>query len=216
MASTRSRTVSGSERLAVVAVAWASGAVVAGQFLPWRTAALAGWDLGACVLLAWVWATAGRFTAGETRELATREDGSRVATSLALLTASVASLLGAGGAALDASSARAAERTASLMIGGVTVFLSWGVVQTVFALRYAHEYYRSPLGGIDFGDPDSDPDYQDFAYLALTIGMTFQVSDTTIRDRVIRRTATRHALLAYLFGAVILAVMVNVIAGLVR
>ncbi len=98
----------------------------------------------------------------------------------------------------------------------LTVALSWALVQTVFALRYAHEYYTAPVGGIDFKTKDEQPDYQDFAYVAFTVGMTFQVSDTDIQARRIRRTVLRHALLAYLFGAVILAVMVNVIASLLN
>ncbi len=101
-------------------------------------------------------------------------------------------------------------------IGGLTVVVSWSVVHTVFALRYAREYYSTPVGGIDFKSDDEEPDYQDFAYVAFTVGMTFQVSDTDVQARPIRRTVIRHALLAYLFGAVILAVAVNVIAGFVQ
>ena len=89
-------------------------------------------------------------------------------------------------------------------------------MHTVFALRYAHEYYTDPVGGIDFKTRDERPDYLDFAYVAFTVGMTFQVSDTDVQARRIRRTVLRHALLSYLFGAVILAVVVNVIAGVVQ
>jgi uncharacterized membrane protein len=85
----------------------------------------------------------------------------------------------------------------------------------VFTLRYAHEYYTEPVGGIDF-KTDEPPDYQDFAYVAFTIGMTFQVSDTDVQGRKIRRTVLKHSLLSYLFGAVILAVLINVIAGIVK
>jgi len=72
------------------------------------------------------------------------------------------------------------------------------------------------VGGIDFKTDDEQPDYRDFAYVAFTVGMTFQISDTDIQTRVIRRTVLRHALLAYLFGAVILAVAINLIANLVK
>ncbi|MEO7556753.1 MAG: DUF1345 domain-containing protein, partial [Acidimicrobiales bacterium] len=67
--------------------------------------------------------------------------------------------------------------------------------------------------GIDFND-DAEPDYRDFAYLAFTIGMTYQVSDTDLKTKEIRRTALRHALLSYVFGTAIIAVMINVVAGL--
>ena len=88
------------------------------------------------------------------------------------------------------------------------------VVHTAFALRYAHLFYTEPVGGIAFKGSDCDPDYRDFAYVAFTIGMTFQVSDTDIETRTIRGMVLRHALLSYLFGAVIVAVMVNSVAGL--
>jgi uncharacterized membrane protein len=86
-------------------------------------------------------------------------------------------------------------------------------VHTLFTLRYAELYYTGPDGGVDFNE-GNPPRYVDFAYLAFTIGMTFQVSDTDIRAYPIRATALRHALLSYLFGAVVLASTVNLLAGL--
>ena len=91
--------------------------------------------------------------------------------------------------------------------------VSWGVVHTTYALKYARLYYRGPNGGVDFHDP-VEPAYKDFAYLAFTVGMTFQVSDTEINAREIRATILKQALLSYLFGAVILAVTINLLAGL--
>ena len=91
--------------------------------------------------------------------------------------------------------------------------LSWLLVHTVFTLRYALLYYTGRDGGIDFNQ-SAPPCYSDFAYLAFTLGMTFQVSDTDLKTPNIRRTALRQALLSYLFGAVILAATVNLIAGL--
>ena len=95
----------------------------------------------------------------------------------------------------------------------ISVAVSWFTVHTVFMLRYALLYYTAPTGGIDFNQ-EAPPDYRDFAYVALTLGMTFQVSDTSVQDSQIRATVLRHTLLSYLFGAVILAVVVNLIAGL--
>jgi len=74
----------------------------------------------------------------------------------------------------------------------------------------------TPIDGIDFKNDGEPPDYQDFAYVGFTVGMTFQVSDTDVKAQTIRRTVLRHAPLSYLFGAVILAVIINVIAGLLR
>jgi uncharacterized membrane protein len=91
--------------------------------------------------------------------------------------------------------------------------MAWVSVHTVYLLRYARLYYSSPEGGIDFHD-DAAPGYLDFAYLALTVGMTFQVSDTTLTDKRLRRAALHHALLSYLFGTVVVAITVNSVAAL--
>jgi uncharacterized membrane protein len=95
---------------------------------------------------------------------------------------------------------------------------SWPRARTRPALRYADLNYRSRAAGIAFGEQDGQerPTYRDFAYVAFTIGMTYQVSDTTLRDRRIRRTVLAHALLSYLFGVVIVGGSVNLIAGLLR
>ena len=90
------------------------------------------------------------------------------------------------------------------------------VVNAVYTLRYADLHFRSREAGIGFGDPDGQepPTYRDFAYVAFTIGMCYQVSDTTVRDRRIRGTVLSHAFLSYVFGVVIVAGSVNLIAGL--
>lgn len=98
-----------------------------------------------------------------------------------------------------------------------TLAVSWLVTHVVFALRYAHEYYQTAPGGLhgglDFpgGEP---PDYWDFLYFAIVIGMTFQVSDVQITDRKLRRLATVHGLLGFLFNTIIVALTVNLAAGL--
>jgi uncharacterized membrane protein len=94
-----------------------------------------------------------------------------------------------------------------------SVLLSWATVHTIFTLRYARLYYAPPVGGIGF-PADDQPNYADFGYVAFTIGMTYQVSDTDLAKRPIRRAALHHALLSYLFGAVILAVTVSLVASI--
>src|SRR5215207_1443512 len=100
----------------------------------------------------------------------------------------------------------------------LTVVLSWTVVNTVFTLRYADQTFGSEDAGIAFGDADrpEGPTYREFAYVAFTIGMCYQVSDTTVRDHRIRRTVLSHALLSYAFGAAIVGGSVNLIAGLIQ
>ena len=94
----------------------------------------------------------------------------------------------------------------------VSVVLSWAAVHVVFTLRSARLYHAQD-GGIDF-HADAPPDFKDFLYVALTIGMTFQVSDTDLNAKSIRMTAIRHALLSYLFGVVVVSTTINVIATL--
>jgi uncharacterized membrane protein len=99
----------------------------------------------------------------------------------------------------------------------LTVVLSWTVINTVYTLRYADENFRSTPAGIAFGGGDGhQPGYRDFAYVAFTIGMCYQVSDTVLRDPGVRRAALTHALVSYLFGVVIIAGSVNLISGLFR
>jgi uncharacterized membrane protein len=203
-----------------VVVAVASGAVtgtVVARFAPWQLAVLVGWDVAALTVVVGVWATVARFTPDQTRHIATREDDSRTASELLLLGAAIASLAGVALAFAKAQEGDPLYRPLLMTMGIATIALSWALVHTVFALRYAHLYYAEPEGGIDFKTGGAeDPDYLDFAYTAFTVGMTFQVSDTDVTRRDIRRAVLRHALLAFLFGAVILASAVNVIATFVN
>jgi uncharacterized membrane protein len=186
--------------------------VVSFVFLSWQLSVLLGFDAAAIYLIAIVFALIGRFDAARTRASATREDDSRFAAQFALLLASVFALVAVAFELSFASSAEGAYKAVLVTVGLATVALSWLVVHGVYTLRYAHLYYTDPVGGVDFKCND-EPDYRDFAYLAFTVGMTFQVSDTDITRPNIRHTILRHALLSYLFGAVILAVLVNSIAS---
>lgn len=100
-----------------------------------------------------------------------------------------------------------------------TLLLSWLVTHVTFAFRYAHEFYARDLGGpdvdrgLDFPS-ETEPDYLDFLYFSLVLGMTFQVSDVQITSRKLRRVATLHGLISFLFNTVIIAFTVNIAAGL--
>ena len=204
-------------RRAVVAVgAGVIGYGVSAPFIPWQAAILIGWLAMATAFVGSVMReTWGRDPAG-TAALATREDDSRATADILLVSAAVVSLGGIAFGLLKAGQERGLARAGITSVVVLSIFLAWLVVQTVYALRYARLYYRStPPGGIDFNE-DDPPDYHDFAYLAVTMGMTYQVSDTSIGTKAIRRTATRHALLSYLFGTVVVAVMINVVASLLH
>jgi uncharacterized membrane protein len=183
-------------------------------FTPWQAAVLLGWDTTASLFVGSVFRdTWGRDAAG-TAALATREDDSRTLADLLLVSASVVSLAGVGFGLVKAGQTQGAARALMTAVTVLSVFLAWGVVQTVFMLRYARLYYGGARG-IDFNE-DDEPDYHDFGYLAVTVGMTYQVSDTNLGTKAIRRTVTRHALLSYLFGTVVVAMMINVVASLLR
>lgn len=141
--------------------------------LPWQLAVLTAWDATSAVVVIWVFAA----------------------------TAAVASLATVGFGLLKAAEEHGVAKGTITALAVLSVALSWAVVQATFMLHYARLYYNDD-GGIDFNEP-SAPDYRDFAYLALTIGMTDQVSDTDLTSKPLRRAATQHALLSYVFGTVI-------------
>lgn len=178
-----------------------------------RYAPAVGWDAAAVALLGWIWFTIWPMDAHDTQAHATRDDPTRAISDPLLLASAVVSLAAVGFFLLQASSAKGSAQDLLAAVGVVTVALSWLVVHTVFTLRYAMLYYHGVPGGIDFNQQPA-PRYCDFAYLAFTLGMTFQVSDTDLKTTAIRATALRHALLSYLFGAVILATTINLVSGL--
>ena len=103
-----------------------------------------------------------------------------------------------------------------LILATVTIVLSWAAVHSAFALHYAHEFYRGAKpGGLQFpsGDEHVDADYWDFVYFSFIIGMTAQVSDVGITDKIIRRTATVHGIISFVFNTALLALMVNIAAS---
>jgi uncharacterized membrane protein len=191
-------------------IAAAAAALVAGA--SWSVAALSFSDAAAVAYVALVAVTVTGADGAATARLARAEDSSRAASEAILVGAGAASLIAVGFTLAQASDAGSPGEglLTALAIGSVA--LAWTSVHSVYMLRYARLYYSQPEGGIDFHG--EQPDYTDFAYLALTIGMTFQVSDTDLTDRRMRRSALHHALLSYVFGAVIVAIVVSSVAGL--
>ena len=198
-------------RISVAALLGVTVALAVANTVGWRFA-LAGWVVAAGVYVAWTRFILGRMDAEQTRRWVTREDPTRWVADVVIVSASIASLAGVGyvvaaGSGSDTGALQAA------VVGILTVAASWFAVHTLFTVHYARLYYSDEPGGINFHDPEP-PCFQDFAYVAYTVGMTYQVSDTEIGLRSIRATVLRHALLSYLLGAVVLAVTINLIAGL--
>ncbi len=178
-----------------------TGAIVSLFTLP-AASILIGWDAAVVIYLVWVWAVVWRLDPEATARLATREDPSYAVADLVVLAAGTAQLGAVGFALLRAGRATGSMKAYLITVGLVSVVLSWTIVHSVFTLRYARAYYSEPAGGIQFNEPEP-PTYLDFSYLAFTIGITYQVSDTDITSKPIRRVALQHALLSYLFGAVL-------------
>lgn len=195
--------------LAVGVAAW----LLAWMAVPWDLALLIGWLSASLTYIVWVWFRIGRMGASQTAEHATREDPSRPLADALLVIASIASLAIVAFVLVRQDSI---SSVGSVVIGALaiaSVAVSWFLIHTLFTLRYASLYYDGTPGGVDFNQKEQ-PDYGDFAYLAFTLGMTYQVSDTSLNRREFRVTALRHALVSYLFGAVILATIINLVASL--
>jgi uncharacterized membrane protein len=171
------------------------------------------WDVAVLVYVVWTWWTVWRLDSRATRTHAAREDPGRAIADIILLAASIASLAAVLFLILRAGQETGGMRALDLTAGLVTVVLSWLLVHTIYTLKYARLYYTKTQGEVEFNESDA-PQYTDFAYLAFTLGMTFQVSDTNLKTKEIRVAALRHALLSYIFGTVIIATTINTLASL--
>lgn len=202
-------------RIGVAVPAGVLAAILAGVRIGWPYAPATGWIVAASVHLVWTWLIIGGLDASATARHANRyhdDDSTPWIMDIAVLVASVASLVGVGYLLVAGSTG---GDVAAAVVGGLSVVAAWLTVHTVYMLRYARLYYSGEAGGIDFnGDKTYRPDYGDFAYLAFTLGMTYQVSDTNLTERPIRMAALRHALLSFLLGAIILAITINLVASL--
>jgi uncharacterized membrane protein len=209
------RTVAG---LWQVATSWSVGtavAVVAALSTPVDAAygVLLGWDVGTLIYLLWVWHLNRSLDSETTAQAAVREDPTRPVTDVILLVAAVASLAAVIYTIADAAQSSGAGQALRVALGVTSIASSWFLVHTLFTMTYARAYYFAEDGGIDFNMAEP-PVWTDFAYLSFTIGMTFQVSDTALRTSALRRLALRQMLISYLFGAVIIAIAINLVAGL--
>jgi uncharacterized membrane protein len=198
-------------RILIVVVLGVAVALVVGNTVGWRFA-LVGWVVTAGAYVVWTRLLLGGMDADQTRVYVTREDPTRWVADAVIVSASVASLGGVG-YVVAAGSRSGPGAIAAAVLGILAVAGSWLAVHTLYTVHYARLYYSDEPGGVNFHDPEP-PRFRDFAYLAYTVGMTYQVSDTEIGLTSIRATVLRHALLSYLLGAVILAVTINLIAGL--
>lgn len=182
---------------------------------PWFLQVLLAWDAAALVFLAPTWWLLVAADAAETERLATREDPARASARLLLLVASSMSLIGVGRGLAEAGQLGGPLEVVLTAGSLLAVALSWNTLHTVYTLHYAHLYYAGRRGGVDFNQ-ETNPAYRDFLYLAFTVGMTYQVSDTPVSSAALRFEIIKHALLAFVFGTVIVAFSINMVAGLLK
>lgn len=210
----RGRILSARRTLLSVAVGVAAGAVV-GIVGALELVPLVIWTVAATVVLVWVWRISWPQDHRGTKLLAEEEDRSR-STDAAVLVAAVVSLGAVALALTRTGGDRDAVAVALVILSVVAAILSWGLVNTVFALKYARLYYKDEAGadgGIDFKQ-DRPPAYSDFAYLAFTVGMAFAVPEAEPTSTEVRKVALGHALLSYAFGTGVLAVAINLVTNL--
>lgn len=172
-----------------------------------------GWAAACLVYVIWVWLVIGRMGPPDTASHAVREDPVRGVAELLILAATVASLGAVAMLLVDArgtSDARSGALAATALVG---VALSWLLVHTLFTLRYASQYFSGTVRDIDF-NTDDPPRFTDFAYVAFSVGMTFQISDTNLRSSDLRALVLRHSLLSYVFGTVVVATTINLAISL--
>lgn len=199
-------------RVVVMLVGGTTVAVILGVLGFWPVAPTIGWSVAALIYSSWVWLAIGGYDAAQTKSHAISEEPNRGVADALVLLLGVASLASVAFILIPAAAREGVERGLLAALALVSVALSWVLLHTLFTLRYARLFY-SQGGGIDFNQTQ-DPRYSDFAYFSFTLGMTFQVSDTDVTNHVIRATVLRHALLSFLFGTVILATTINLVAGL--
>jgi uncharacterized membrane protein len=151
-------------------------------------------------------------------KMANKEDGSRIFVLISILVSSFASMFTV--LLLMVSAGESAKGSAGNIILIITgIMSSWTMLHTIFTLHYAHLYYNkiknkdAPSSGLDFPN-EKKPDYIDFAYFSFVIGMTFQVSDVQINSRIMRRTALAHGLLSFALNTFVVALTINLLAGL--
>lgn len=195
-------------RFILAALAGIVAGLVASMSFGWRSALLVGWDVAVIILVGLIRHDFRGQTAAETAAVARRDDMDRSVLDGIVLLTSIASIAAVVSLLTDNNA-----NLWHIAFGLVSIVLSWVAVHTLYTLRYAALYYRNTEGGIDFGSSDK-PVFSDFVYLAFTIGMTYQVSDTSITASDIRRVALGHALISFLFGVVIIATTINFLVSL--
>ena len=195
-------------RLAVAVVAGVVAGMVAGVLTDAPLGVIAGITATELFFVVTGWITLWRMDADATRDNTRRQDFRPLLEEILVVAVALCGLVGVVVLLL----LRNSPVVASIALAGV--FLAWAALHLMYATRYAHLYYLDPAGGIDFNSPEP-PAYRDFLYFSYNLGMTYQVSDTSVSSTVIRGVVLRHTLLSYVFGTGILATTINLVVSAV-
>lgn len=183
--------------------------------LPWLQRLLAGWCLFTVLFVGVVSTKLGRMT---TERFSRRADSLDEGAVTILILSMLAAALSFGGVILELQTTKNHDGALSLPLMVATIVCSWFFIHTIFAIHYAHIYYND--GGnpekpsLDFGGDTEPPDYWDFVYFSVAIGASSATSDTNLRSRLMRRIVAAHAVFSFFFNATILALAINIAAGL--
>jgi uncharacterized membrane protein len=181
------------------------------------TRLLVGWIVGIALYLVMMQIVIWRCDVDRLRRRAKEQDEGALAILLLSLAATMASLVALVFELGGSKQSGGEYAVIHVLLAMATIVVSWAFMQTIFSLHYAHEYYGEghdkKVGGLHFPGED-DPDYRDFLYFSLVIGMTSQVSDVAITSRTMRRTAALHGVLSFFFNLTVLALTVNMISNL--
>lgn len=199
-------------RTAVALVTGAVAGIVVTPFLGLAAGILAAWGTFALVSVVWVIGVIWPMDATQTRAHSTTEDPGRATVRVVSVVGSFASIAAVLVVVLQAQNATGGTQFALASVAVLSVVASWALIQTDYMLRYARIYYDG-CEGIDFNQ-DEDPQYTDFAYFSVVLGMTYQVADTNVTRNTIRRIVIGQTTIAYVFGALILGTIINLLAGL--
>lgn len=190
------------------------------QWMHLSTRIIVAWDIGAIIFLTLVWLMMIKATTRKMQRYSQRQDESRWTILIVVVAAACASLLAIGFMLSGNKAISAQILRLHIILTLVTIVASWLLIHTMFALHYAHLYYQPKStssrlpDALDFPS-EKQPDYWDFLYFSLGIGMTCQVSDVPINSRLLRRLVLIHELLTFFFNTVILALAINILASLI-
>jgi uncharacterized membrane protein len=193
---------------------------VAARFFPFKTSLLIAWDAGVSIYLAMAWTVISRADTAMTRARMRSQDQGAFVIFLSVVTAACASVVAIALLIGEVRNATPWLRSWHLVLAILALILSWLLIQTLFGFHYARRYYthsrdpdREPKGLAFPGG--QEPDFLDFAYFSFVVGMTSQTSDVAVTGRHMRRLTLIHGVLSFIFNIAILAMAINIIAGVI-